>query len=225
MQNTQTNKFENLDFGTVISTGKLERIEVQIDPEMVVKDYSDAFVKELRRRNPQRFQAEEITADDMYTYSCGLLKIRVESVENNCPNWRRAKGLYIPAWIQFAISRIGESSDRKRGLQFVPVFNYSYDLDWMLAFSDSLAAYADDGVALFQDAFPRDREGNLDTMSLAVINDYVKGQSQVQPVNSYIAAFLGFTLAKDTAFDVLYRVRYDDIDFIHDQLIHTKELF
>jgi hypothetical protein len=215
----------NLDFGTVISTSAaLQTIEVEIDPELIMKDYARVFTANLQRVNHDKFLDSGITQEKVFDYFKGILKIRVESVQNNCPNWRKAKALYIPAWVQFAISRVGEYIDRKRGLKFVPVYEEQYDLSSMLEFSITLSSWVEDGIDMFKDAFPRDREGDPDTMSLAVIDNYVKGINQVPSINSYIAAFLGFKLKSDNNFAMLYRIRYDDVDFISSSLLNTREI-
>lgn len=238
-QNNKSNakKEFDLDFGTVISTSSLETVEVEMDPELIMRDYARIFTRNLQRVNHDKFgdigfnmrlphkQSKSISAEEaMFHYFKGILKIRIESVHDNCPNWKRAKALYIPAWLQFTISRVGEFIDRKHGLKFSPVFGEEYDMSWLLEFSEKLASFTEDGVEMFKDAFPRDREGSADTMSLAVIDNYVKGQHQVASINSYIAAFLGFKLKSDNNLAMLYRVRYDDVDFIASQLLATREV-
>lgn len=224
MQNGSNNAFENLDWGTVPTSVKTEIIEVQIDPKLMVKDFAEAYAKELYRRNPLRAKEVNLTSAELYSYFTGILKTRVDSVNEECKYWRQAKQLLVPTWVQFVISRIGLVRDTQRGLIIKPVLDVKVDIKQLLDVSNRLELFLEDGVALHKQAFPTVPEGDVDTMSMSLINDYVYGQSKVPAVNSYIAAFLGFTLKRNTNFEILYRVRYDDVDFIRDMLINTKEL-
>lgn len=224
----------NLDFGTKPSTAHLDKIVVYLDPTML-DDYGKAYLKEARRVNPKRFETifsdTEKAEADMTRYLQGILAIRLECISpEGCKNWRRAKALQIPAFVQFAISEVGEVIDRTYGLKFIPRMDpevdTQYDIDWMLDFSDNLAAFKDEGLAAEKDAFPRGNEGDPDVMNYVVVDSYVMGRTDTQtPIGSYVAAFLGFKLKEEITFKMLYRVRYDDVDFIRDMLMHTPSIF
>lgn len=219
--------FATLDFGTKPISEKLETIEVSINTELILADFAKAYLAELYRRNPLRAESAKITEEELQAYFDGLIKIRVLSLGiNGCKDWRAAKALFIPSWIEFSLSRIGEVIDNTRGLKFVPVLDdLSYDFAKMLETSAKLQSFTADGVVLHKDAFPRGSEGDYETMSMAIIDGYVRSiDSKSHPVASYIAAFLGFTLKKETDFKLLYRIKYDDVDFIRTMLLAEESL-
>lgn len=217
----------NLDFGTKVSHPKLETIEVTINPDFILKDFALAYRNELHRRNPVRFEAIGLTEDELKKYFTGLLAIRVQSLSaEGCKDWRKAKALFIPSWVEFSLSMIGEVVDSKRGLKFTPVMqDCDYDLSEMLGTSDKLQSFIADGVVLHRDAFPRSSEGDYETMSMAIIDGYVQSiDDKSHPIASYIAAFLGFTLKKETDFKMLYRIRYDDVEYIRTMLLAEETI-
>lgn len=224
----QTNNFKfTFDFGTKPSTLTLEKIEVKVNPDHMVGEFARAYDSELRRRNAVRAQQANLTQEALNDYFTGLLALRIQSIQGDSRYWRQAKNLVIPAWVQFTLSTIGEVIDYDRGLKIVPVMDdYQVDIQQMLDISSVLAAFEGDGVHLLHDAMPRDSVGDVEVMSFALIDDYVMGMTKTaHPISSYVAAFLGFELQKGAAFNALYRVRYDDIEFIKSMLMSTKEVF
>lgn len=218
--------FAKINFGTKPTTTQLEKIVVTIDPDLMLNGYASAYTNELQRRNPTRFAAVNITEDELNYYFKGILAIRVESVNDVCKVWREAKQLLIPSWIEFVISQVGEFVDTDRGLFFTPSFTFEYDMESLLNISDKLRAFINDGVTMSKDAFPRGKGGDYETMSMAIINDYVQSQSKdSHPIASYVAAFLGFKLQEEAAFKMLYRVRYDDVAFIRTMLLREGTIF
>lgn len=218
--------FSNLDFGTKVTTSGLEVIGVTINPDLIINDFAQAYANELYRRNPVRAQAIAITVEELQAYFTGLIAIRVESVYGSCKVWRQAKQLLIPAWIEFTLTQVGEVLDTDRGFRIMPKFEYEYDLDAMLTTSDKLRAFISDGLVLLKDAFPRETTGCVETMSMAIIDAYVQSMDkESHPIASYVAAFLGFKLQEETAFKMLYRSRYDDIEFIRAMILREGSLY
>lgn len=220
--------FENLNFGTVTTTSEIVTIPVVVDPTFTMTDYAIAVAKDLQRRNPLKYQTIEQQLGDesfesrLIEYVHGLLMIRVESIHDNCPNWRRAKELGIPPYIQWNISQFGEVYDFENGRKFVPEISseVKYDINRMLEISNLLKAFQTDGVKLLFDAFPRNRQGDKETMSYVIIGDYIKGQNvSSHPAKSYITAFLGMKLKQESDHKILYGVRYDDVDYVRERLI------
>jgi hypothetical protein len=211
--------YDTLDFGTVPTTVGSTDILVELNPDFMFGDFAEAYVQECFRRNPIRANEVKITSEELKEYIQGILAIHIENDHHECKNWRNAKQLYIPTWIQFIISKVGTVWDYNSGRKFVPQFNHEYDMENLIKTSNKLRMFIADGISMRKDAFPRDTEGDLDFMSYAIINDYVVGINKDQhPIASYVAAFLGFQLQKEAAFSILYSVRYDDINFIRSQL-------
>lgn len=218
--------FANLDFGTKPTTASLELISVMIDPKLVLSDYAVAYLHELQRRNSTRLQDVELSEEDLNDYFLGLLKLRVDMVKGVCKVWREAKQLLIPSWIEFTLSQIGEVIDTDYGFHFIPEFEYDLDLQRMFDVSSKLRVFQTDGIVLHQDAFPRDTHGDKDTMSMVVIDNYVYAMNKdAHPICSYVSAFLGMKLKEETAFKLLYRVRYDDVNFIRTMLMAGGDVF
>jgi hypothetical protein len=214
-----------LNYGTKPTTVAMTSIEVKIDSTVMVGDYADAYANELHRLNPVRAKELNLSKDDLLTYFSGLIAIRIQSINGTLRDWRTAKRLSIPAWIQHTLSQLGEVVDRDRGLRITPSYDEEYEMAFLLAVSEKLQAFESDGLSLHIDAFPRDNTGNEEVMGMVIVNDYVHSMKvDSHPASSYVAAFLGAKLVQEQQFSVLYRVRYDDVNFIATQLINDRSL-
>lgn len=216
--------FANLDFGTKVSTVALDEVIVIIDPTAMIGDFAQAYADELFRRNPMRAEAVACSKEELFSYFQALIAIRVESVNGTCRNWREVKQLYIPSWIEAVISKIGKVVDVERGILFKPTFSFSYEMDQLFATSTKLASFLADGVTMHKDAFPRDNEGDKDVMMMAIIEKFIMSISVTHPFASYVAAFLGLKLRQEEALKVLYRVRYDDFNFVKAMLLQEESI-
>ena len=217
--------FDTLDYGTKPTTTALETIEVSIDPSVMIGDFAKAYSTELTRLNPVRARELDITAEDLTIYFTSLLKIRVESILGTLRDWRTAKLLAIPAWIQHTISQIGEVIIRDKGIRFIPKLDYEYEMATLLEISTKLQAFTSDGLSIHTDALPRNATGNEEVMGMAIVGDYIQSiKADAHPASSYVSAFLGNKLVQEQHFSVLYRVRYDDVGFIATQLLNDRSL-
>lgn len=225
--------FDNFDFGTTVTTSSMDVIQVTINPELIMFDYADALLHDLQRRNPGRYAAatKQLMADKriqfadeyqaMHSYVAGLCQIRVEAINGNCSNWRKAKALVMTAVLQDALSCVGVITDRAHGFRIVPIMAtpVEYDINTMLIVSEFIEMFEDDGIKLFKDAMPRGEEGDVDTMSCIIVGDEVKSMKvDAHPTFSYIAAFLGlkaYAQSDERRFDV----RYDLFSYIRFMLL------
>lgn len=227
MSNNSNVSFEalNLGSGQPISV-KQETIKVELSAENLMGDYALAFVKEARRVNPLRAEQVGLTAEEVTKYSRYLLKMRVDSVVGECADFRKLKCLYIPVWIQYNLAMIGEVIIRDKGLRLIPVMNEEViSYQDALKISEKIGMFEDD-LQIVQDAMPRSSSGNRDVMSTALIAGYVRGLEKVEHVSAtYVTAFLGMKLKEEMAFQVLYRVQYDDTAFIASALTTQRGLF
>lgn len=217
--------YNTLDYGTKATNTKLEVIEISINTELMINDYATAYAKELYRLNPVKAKEVDLTPAELDYYFKGLIVMRVESINDTMRVWREAMLLVIPAWIQHTISTIGEVIDRARGIHFKPRLNAEYDIKKLLEISNKLEAFETDGLSLHKNAFPREKTGNAEVMGMAIINDFVHSiNAEAHPAASYVAAFLGYKLVQEQSYSVLYRVRYDDVNFIATQLVNDRGL-
>jgi hypothetical protein len=218
--------FASLTFGTAGPVpAKLETIVVEIDPTIMVDQYAEAFSKETYRVAPLIAERVKLTPEEMKNYSRFILLQRVLSVKGECTLFRKLKPLYIPSFLQYAISMVGEVDIRSKGLRLVPSFDEEViTLEEALAISDKIKAFAD-YLQIVQDAMPRDAHGDVDVMSTALIAGYAMSIEKVEHESSaYVSAFLGFKLQEELAFRVLYRTQYDDIGYMTSAILSRKEL-
>lgn len=220
--------FEALDIGTAqpISV-PVELVEVEVGVDDLIGRYAKAFVNEAHRVNPLRAEQIALTEDEVEKYCHYLLVQRVKTVQMDCPLFRKLKVMYIPSYVQYALAMIGRVDIREKGLQLVPVAD---DKDIMtyeeaLEVSEKIGSLIDD-LQIVQDAMPRDIHGNRDVMSCALCGGYVRSLEKVEHVSAtYVAAYLGMKLRQEVAFQALYRVQYDDVEFIASALTTHKGLF
>lgn len=221
--------FSTLDFTGVKPTSvPMQTVEVQIDPATMIDDYAKAFVSEVRRCDPRRFEQVQITEDEMVKYCRYILKQRIACIDDKCADWRAIKNLYIPVFIQYAISLIGVVQIYDRGLTLKPVMCDPKEGETEMTLNEALElsgriGYFEKSVQVRLDAMPRDKRGDRDTMSCALIAGYVRSLTPVEhPVATYIAAFMGFTIKKESAFQVMYRLQYDDLEFIRSAMMNSR---
>lgn len=220
--------FQSLDLGSNPATSvAMDTIEVEITSKDMVDGYAVAFVKEAQRVNPARAAQVGLTEDEMKAYASYLLIKHVKNVHGECPEWRQLKSLYVPVFLQYSMSMIGEVVIRDRGIRLIPVINETEELTFnqALEISSKIGAFERE-LQVVQDAMPRSTMGNESVMGTAVIAGYVRSMRKVDHVaDTYVAAFLGMKLAEEQAFQVLYRVQYDDIEFIRSALTHNPRIF
>lgn len=219
-----------------------EVIDVKVGADSMLRAYGEAVIAEAQRTNPTLFNVEPITIEEIMEYAQFLLQARVDLV-NAKPGVRvhQFKQLWIPVFIQHVLSAIGIVDYYKIGLRVRPIVDVvepassqtesvedsstnsqdqqpdtssAYTLKSAEAFSWKLSKYRD-GLQMVQNAMPRDFKGDPDVMSCAVINDYVRSLKQdTHPASAYVAAFAGFQLVEQTSLAALYRIQYDDTNFI-----------
>jgi len=227
-------EFRQLNYGTKPTGAQMQVIEVILNPDLMMRDFAKAYEGELYRRNSNLAERSGITADDLYDYFVGILAIHIEHDNVGAiKEWRRAKELYIPAWIQHTISMVGTYVDQIRGLKFVPRLlkddkgadPMPYDLSRLLKISEQLAPFRLDGLKIMKDAFPRSPEGDPEVMSMIIAEQCVRSITpDAHPASSYVAAFLGFKLKEELAWVNLYRVKYDDFVLVHEMLLREEVL-
>lgn len=214
-------RFNSLDYGTKPSTVKQEVVKVNVNPKMVEK-YAEAYVREAARCNPVAFEDVALSIEELFNYFKFLLKCRIECLQpEGCRLWRQLKACWIPDFFQFSLSMIGLYIDEAHGLKFVPVYEEEIESIDYLSISEKIRFFTNHGLSATKDAMPRNEMGDPDVMGFVIIDNFTYGRKDTaNPITSYVAAFLGLKLVEETTFKMLYRVRYDDVDFICDMLTH-----
>jgi hypothetical protein len=209
------------------SATEMEDVVITINPSDFLDGYSKAFVFEAQRVNPLMFEAHPITEEEVSAYSTFLINERIKSVHHQCPNWKNLKLLWIPDWIQYVISLIGIFSNYDYGLKFIPVMDEGVSvitIQEALEISEKIAKYQS-SIGMHRDAMPRGDEGDEDVMSCALISNRVKATKRLaHPESSYVAAFAGLTLRKEATMNILYRVSYDDLNYIRSDLLSNSKI-
>lgn len=220
--------FESLDLGTPKPTSiPQEVVTVLLSTDNLIGDFAKAFVNETYRVNPLRAEQVKLTAEEVQQYAHYLMTKRIQIVNNDCPDFRKLKVLYIPSWIQYCLAMVGRLVRRDIGLMIVPEMETPSTMSFEEAvkISDRIGAFEDD-LQVVKDAMPRSIDGNEDVMSTALVADYVRAIKPVQHVAStYVTAFLGMKLKQEMAFQALYRVQYDDFEYVASVLTSAKEIF
>jgi len=234
-------QFEAMDFGTKATTLAQETISVSLNVDLILADYGAWYARELEIRAPKKFSASKLTADMITAYFTQLLALRIHDVREKLgekvtiadildkpikPNlsWHIRKLLIAPPWIEFTLSSVGVHIDRRFGIKIIPSPLKYVDQFNMLEISNTLRAFEDDGFSFVDNVFSSDINGNPDVMRLAVVEDFVMGMAEVKPYATYVASFLGLQIDKSHALAALYRVRYDDIEFIKSALTLERTL-
>lgn len=220
--------FVSLDLGSTQPTSvEMETIHVTITAANLLGEYARAFINEGYRVNPLKAQQIQLTEDEVQRYSEYLLTKRIECVENKCRDFRRLKVLYVPSWIQYNLAMVGKVIIRDKGLCLMPAMEKpsTMTFDEAVKISERIGSFEHD-LQIVRDALPRSIDGNRDVMSAALIAGYVRSIEKVEHVSStYVAAFLGMKLREEAAMQVLYRVQYDDVQFIASALTTQKGLY
>lgn len=220
--------FKGLDIGSSKPTSiPNENVEVEIGSKTLFGSYAKAFVAEARRVNPLRMEQIGLTVKELEAYAQFLLERRISHVNDTCVDFRKLKALYIPSFIQYNLAMIGKVVLRDDGLTLIPKYDGPkvMKLEEAYVISEKIGSLEND-LQIVQDAMPRDVQGDVDVMSTALIAGYVRAIKPVEHVAStYVTAFLGMKLRQEAAFAVLYRVQYDDLNFIATALTTQKKLF
>jgi hypothetical protein len=226
--NTTSFDFSSLDLsGTKPISIPMETVEVSISSTDMIDSYAKAFCAEARRKNPLRAEQVNLTDDEVTQYADYLITKRVECVHNECQDARKLKVLYIPSYLQFVLETIGIYQDRTYGLKLVPIMEEKSEMTFeeALKVSEKIGSFIDD-LQIVQDAMPRENVGHEGVMATALIAGYMRSyKTSVKPVDTYVAAFLKLQLVKEQSFAALYRIQYDDYDFIQAALTSYKGLF
>lgn len=228
MQNSQWTTYKSMNLGDTRGISvPMETVEVTVSSEGLMGPFSQAFVTEAFRINPDRAKQVAITPEEVMAYSRYLLMKRVQTVHGTCSDFRRLKVLYIPSFLQYVLSMVGLVVDREYGLKLTPVFEEecTMTLEQAIQVSEKIGSFEHD-MQVVQDAMPREIHGHRDVMGSALIAGFVRSYQKVEHIAAtYVTAFLDMKLKQEVNFAVLYRIQYDDLDFITAALLSQKGLF
>lgn len=177
--------------------------------------FNEAFIREGIRKNPLTAEKVNLTTEELADYESFLLVNRVDIVNGTCKQFRMLKRLSMPCFVERCLTDVGRVQIRERGLDIHPVVDDELreniiTLEEAIEISLKIEAFYDD-LAVVIGAMPGDEGGNSETMTLALIEDYVIGMGDVDdPLVQYIVYALQMML-QETEFNALYYMRYDDV--------------
>ena len=191
-------------------------------------DYAKAYYGEIQRRNIRKLESSELSVEELETYFKSLFIIRIKSLGiSGFKEWRQARQLYIPAWIQLIISKYGVLNKPEFGIRIVPTIDGNVNVNDLLVTSNKLSSFMDDGMFMVKDGFPRETDGDVDVMMMAVFENQVRGiirPDNPSPLAQLVTAFTNAKIEQDTTLKALYRISYDDVDFIKSMLLNDRRL-
>lgn len=233
------------DLGSLLTRPKtthsdIQTVTVVINPQTMVLDYAKAITIELHRCNPLLWEDYPVSEEAMYEYAVFLLQQRIDCVHNRCKNWSRLKACYIPEFLQYVLTTVGKVADHDYGILVIPEMDEApkpvdiqsgapkskpdYTIDDALEFSQYLSWYSRD-IGMRKDAMPRGDQGDESVMNMAVVANYVCGRlTSQEALQSYVAGFLDLKLRQEQTFGILYRIRYDDIALMREELMSAHYL-
>ncbi len=177
--------------------------------------FNNAFVREGIRKNPLMAEKVNLTADELLDFEKFLLAARIDIVDGKCTIFRSLKRLAMPCFVERILSDVGRVFIRDRGLDIHPVVGDDFrediiSLEKAIEISNKVEAFYDD-LAVVVGAMPGDEGGNLETMTLSLIEGYVVGMGDYDdPLVEYIVYALQCLLI-ETSYNSLYYMRYDDV--------------
>lgn len=179
-----------------------------------IVDEASLMRKDLSLLADDEFADCPLTKENLHDYLLFLLDRRIAFVNQECREWFRTKALYIPDYWQFLLSCIGEVDVRSQGIRLKPKTREAskMSMDQALIFSEQLSQFKE-FIYMEKTAFPKSIEGDVEVMSSALIADQVRSMNHdVPPLHQFVVGCADFKLERESAFAMLYRVRYADTD-------------
>lgn len=199
----------------------------QVVVELHMTDMANAYVQgilfEMARVMPNQWDMMPISSEEMHNYIIYIISERVKAIHGSCANWRADKELWIPSFIQYLISQMGEVFVADKGILVTCELadKVDYSLEDALKVNQKLRLYAEEMKSFHQDAFPRGKEGSLDFMVTAVIEGVVRSLSVLShPAVTLLTAFTDMRVVRvddqdaDSVFLERYDQRYDEVPYI-----------
>lgn len=190
----------------------IRELHVHIVESEAMRSFNEAFVREGYRKNPLLAAEMNLTEEELYDYEVFLIHKRVEIVQGRCKDFRLIRRFAMPCFIERVLTDIGKVRIPERGLIIYPKVDESIETIPVLEaqkISDRILAFYDD-LSIVVGAMPGTEAGNPETMTMALIEDYVRGMGDYNdPVLEYIVYFLKLQL-EEKQFNCLYYMEYDD---------------
>jgi len=194
-----------------------DELEVVIQPDRLIGSYAKALIDQTWSVNEPMAARVGLSEEELTSYLTFLIVQRVLWVNGEAKERNKLQLLWIPAFADLILTEIGTVHVRDFGITIVPKLNSTEAItfDEAKVISDKLGRFAE-YITMFTNQFPRRLEGDLEVMSTALIDGYLKSfTTKVTPSSRFIAAYLGNQLRAKEALRGLFRVSYEPIDYIN----------
>ena len=190
-------------------------VHVIITKDNIAAPYVRGFISEMYRMNPLYAKTISLTEQELLNYINYLIAERCEQVNGNYHVRNRNKMMWIPDFIQYVISMVGIVEIRDLGLRLIPEYEGEViSIAEAQTISDKISL-TQDFMSVSRNAFPIDIEGDEEVMTTVLVSSSVRSMKVLShPVNQLITAFLGMRLKQEALHGVLYRVQYDDLEYL-----------
>lgn len=155
----------------------------------------------------------QLTEEEITYYFGYILQQRIRRCNHQKVNFSFLNDLWVPTFFATAIAMIGRHDETARGFTFVPKCDdeVKYDESRILEISQKFFRL-NPVLQLVHGAAPRDINGDPEVMTMACINDHVRGMTSADhPLMTYLSAFLNARIVEEVAFSGLYNVQYDSL--------------
>lgn len=195
----------------------VRNLHVQVSVEGLIA-FNKSFVCEGERKNPLTADKVQLTEQELLEYERFLLVNRIDLVDGKCKIFQNLKRLAMPCFVERVLTDVGRVIIRDHGLDIHPTIDEELrkniiTLAQAIEISNKIDAFYDD-LAVVAGAMPASEEGNPQTMTLCLIQDYVVGMGDYDdPLVEYIVFALQ-SMLEETEYNSLYFMRYDDVKTI-----------
>lgn len=191
-------------------------IEVTFSLDSVFEGYVQSMLWKLESDEVYKGKLQEkvqLTGEEIEYYFAFILQQRVRRCNHQKVNFSFLNDLWVPTFFATAMAMIGRHDEASRGFTFVPKCDDTVKYDESRIMEISQKFYKLNPVLqLVHGAAPRDINGDPEVMTMACVNDYVRGMTQANhPLMTYLSAFLNARVIEEVAFSGLYNMQYDSL--------------
>lgn len=192
-----------------------EKVVVEITNDNITRPYVRGFISEMYRMNAVHAKAVGLTEDELTDYINYIVSERCAFINGDYRARSRNKTMWIPDFVQYVIAMLGRVEKRELGLTLIPVYvGETISQSEAQAISDKIALLQD-YMSVSRNSFPLDEAGDPEVMTTVLMSNTVVAMTPLShPVHQLVTSFLGMRLKEEAAHGLLYRVQYDDLEYL-----------
>ena len=191
-----------------VSTTIVDEEEFIIDPNIWIPIFSSKLVDKLAYKNKYLSESLKLTEDEVVKLSLFAIKTRIDYCNGKKVSRAQMNQLFIPVWIEAVISKIGIIELQDYGLKLIPVCDVDViSYEEAVKISSRLKQTRVD-LAITDSWLDSSRLGDVEVMSMVIIDDLVKGMTPNSGKYAFLTSFLHATIRNDSLLKTLFRVSY-----------------